>query len=98
MGDKPDDEVTQQQSEGKTKTITRVFPPSEDEDEDDTTMHQAVDGHGKGFFTFNEFLRYLGEDKTPELVDHFDRYEIPCLFNSCRFFQYPLTILNLDTI
>ena len=72
MEDKPDEKVVAKQSEGHTKTITRVYPLSEGED--DAAMHRAVDGHGKGFFTMNEFLRYLGESKTPELVDYFNRY------------------------
>ncbi|KAK0506836.1 hypothetical protein JMJ35_010741 [Cladonia borealis] len=69
MGDKPD-EVTNQ-SEGGLKIL-----PVEPMSEDDAAMHRAVDGHGKGFLTLNEFLRYLGETKTPELVDYFDEYDV----------------------
>lgn len=79
MGDKPD-EVTKQ-PESKTKTITRIYPLSEGEDD---AMHRAVDGHGKGFFTLNEFLRYLGETKTPEMVDYFNKYTRHCYLGSCE--------------
>ena len=74
MGDKPDEVVTTNESKGgNTKIIRRIDPMSE-VDENDAAMHRAVDGHGKGFFTLNEFLRYHGTPKTPELVDYFNKY------------------------
>ena len=100
MGDKSDEKVVAKRPEGNTKKITRVYPPSESDD--DAAMHRAVDGHGKGFFTLNEFLRYLGESKTPELVDYFNRYAkalTVVIIHSYHLFQTSLTTLsNIDTM
>lgn len=71
MGDKPDPLTAK--SGGGLK-IERIYPNTADED--DHAMHQLVDGHGKGFFTFNEFMKYTGEAYTPELLDHFNKYDL----------------------
>jgi hypothetical protein len=75
MGEKPDELANK--SEGGLK-ISRVTPDGIIED--DHAMHQAVDGHGKGFFTFNEFLKHLGEERTPELEDYFAKYAQDLIF------------------
>ncbi|KUJ11261.1 uncharacterized protein LY89DRAFT_240731 [Mollisia scopiformis] len=69
MDEKPVDPTNKSEAGPK---VSRVTP--EGVSEDDNAMHQAVDGHGKGFFTFNEFLKYLGEERTPELEEYFDKY------------------------
>lgn len=69
MDEKPD-ELTNKSGGGLK--ISRVTPDGIIED--DHAMHQAVDGHGKGFFTFNEFLKHLGEERTSELEDYFAKY------------------------
>lgn len=50
--------------------------------EDDHAMHQTVDGHGKGFFTFNEFLKYTGAERNEESEEYFAKYaySFPVMF------------------
>jgi hypothetical protein len=76
MGEKPAEVNNGTQTGIK---IARVTP--EGILEDDHSMHQAVDGHGKGFFTFNEFLKYLGEEDTPEIEEYFAKYVEDLTFN-----------------
>ena len=74
MGDRSDEGVTTNESKSDNSKFIRRTDPMGEIDEDDAVMHRAVDGHGKGFFTLNEFLRYHGTPKTPELVDYFNKY------------------------
>lgn len=71
MGEKPAEVNNASQGGPKIARVT-----SDGILEDDLSMHQAVDGHGKGFFTFNEFLKYLGEERTPEIEEYFDKYDL----------------------
>ena len=73
MGGRSDERATTNESRSdNTKSIHRIDPMGEMH-EQDAAMHRAVDGHGKGFFTLDEFLRYHGTPKIPELVDYFNK-------------------------
>lgn len=71
MGEKANGDADTTENRPK---IARVGLTSVSDDEDDEAIHSAVDGHGKGFFTYNEFLAHIGETNTPELVAYFKKY------------------------
>jgi hypothetical protein len=70
MGVKPD---SQNITTLDVSKIQRVGLHANSDAEDDAAIHASVDGHGKGFFTLNEFLAHIGETKTPELVEYFNK-------------------------